>query len=263
MPFRALAASALVFAAALAGCGSEESSAPSSATATTPTEPIPTATATVPKEAPVVLALYFMREGKVGIAHRSVVSGPQVGTAALTELLKGPTASDRAAGLSSAIPAGTTLERLEIEDGRARVELSSALDEPAIAQVVYTLTVFPTVRRVQLEGEQHLRTDFEEYTPPILVESPAPGDDVSSPLRITGTANTFEATFHVEVLGVDRRVLGERFVTATSGSGTRGTFDANVTFAAITGPATLVVFERSAEDGSRINEVEIPVQIAP
>jgi hypothetical protein len=40
-------------------CGSRRP--PSSATAATPTEPIPTATATVPKEAPVVLALYFMR----------------------------------------------------------------------------------------------------------------------------------------------------------------------------------------------------------
>jgi hypothetical protein len=114
---------------------------------------------------------------------------------------------------------------------------------------------------VQLEGEQHLRSDFEELTPAVLVESPAPGEDVSSPLRIAGTANTFEATFQVEVLGAGRRVLGKRFVTATSGSGTRGTFEANVTFAAQPGPATLVVFELSAEDGSRIHEIEIPLEI--
>jgi germination protein M len=263
MPFRALAASLLVLVALLAGCGSEgEDGAPQAGpTGTGPVETMPTAT--VPEAAPAIVAVYFLRDGQVGLARRSVVTGPQVGTAALKELLKGPTASERTAGLSSAIPAGTMLERLEIEDGVARVELSSPLDEPAIAQVVYTLTVFPTVRRVQLEGEQHLRTDFEEHTPAVLVESPAPGEDVTSPLHITGTANTFEATFQVEVLGADRRVLGKRFVTATSGSGTRGTFDANVTFTATPGPATLVVFELSAEDGSRINEVEIPLQIAP
>jgi germination protein M len=259
MHFRVLGACTLaVLGLVLAGCGSEESEAPSAAPATTTVE-----TATVPEQAPAIVALYFLRDGKVGLARRSVVTGPQIGTAALEELLKGPTASDRAAGLTTQIPAGTSLERLEIEDGVARLELSNPLDESATAQVVYTLTNFPTVRRVQVEGEQHARSDFEEVTPAVLVESPAPGEEISSPLRITGTANTFEATFQVEVLGSDRRIVGKRFVTATSGSGTRGTFAANVTFKAQPGPATLVVYELSAEDGSRIHEVEIPLQVTP
>jgi germination protein M len=258
MRFRVLVASALfVLGLVLAGCGSEDSEEPSAQT-TTRAE---TTTATVPEQAPAIVALYFLRDGKVGLARRSVVTGPQIGTAALQELLKGPTPEDRKAGLTTGIPSGTSVERLAIEDGVARVELSSALDEPAVAQVVYTLTSFPTVRRVQLEGEQHVRSDFEELTPAVLVESPAPGEEVSSPLEISGTANTFEATFQVEVLGAGGRVLAKRFVTATSGSGTRGTFDANLTFAAEPGPATLVVYELSAEDGSRINEVEIPLEI--
>lgn len=257
MRFRVLVASTLVvLGLVLAGCGSEESEEEPSVQTTTRAE-----TATVPEQAPAIVALYFLRDGKVGLARRSVVTGPQIGTAALQELLKGPTPEDRTAGLTTEIPSGTNLERLAIEDGVARVELSSSLDEPAIAQVVYTLTSFPTVRRVQLEREQHVRSDFEELTPAVLVESPAPGEQVSSPLQISGTANTFEATFQVEVLGDGRRVLAKRFVTATSGSGTRGTFDANLTFAAEPGPATLVVYELSAEDGSRINEVEIPLEI--
>jgi hypothetical protein len=257
MRFRVLGASSLVvLGLVLAGCGSEESEEPSAQPTTTTVE-----TATVPEQAPAVVALYFLRDGKVGLARRSIVTGPQIGTAALKELLEGPSAADRAAGLTTDIPSGTTLERLAIEEGVARVELSSSLDEPASAQVVYTLTSFPTVRRVQLEGEQHLRSDFEELTPAVLVESPAPGEDVSSPLRIAGTANTFEATFQVEVLGARDRVVGKRFVTATSGSGTRGTFDATVEFAAQPGPATLVVYELSAEDGSRIHEVQIPLQV--
>jgi germination protein M len=257
---RALVLSSFVLAVVLAGCGSEEAEEPRAGPATETTSTT-VETATVPEEAPAIVALYFLRDGKVGLARRSIVTGPQIGTATVRELLDGPTAADEAAGLRTAVPSGTELERLTIEDGVAQVELSKALDEPAIAQVVYTLTQFPTVRRVELEGERHVRGDFEELTPAVLVESPAPGEEISSPLRIAGTANTFEATFQVEVLGAGGRVLGKRFVTATSGSGERGTFAASVTFAGQPGPATLVVYELSAEDGSRIHEVEIPLEI--
>ena len=46
-------------------------------------------------------------------------------------------------------------------------------------------------------------------------------------------------------------------MTATSGTGTRGTFD--FTTDAFDDVAALRVFELSAKDGSRINEVEIPL----
>ncbi|HYZ17998.1 MAG TPA: Gmad2 immunoglobulin-like domain-containing protein [Gaiellaceae bacterium] len=266
MRFLVVAASCCFLIVAVSACGSDEKSSPAGGTVTQPpaetTDP-PAVTGTVPEQAPTVVTLYFLRDGKLGVAAGFVPSGPRIATAAVNDLLEGPTASDRAAGLSSAIPRGTKLERLAIEDGVAEVALSSSLGEAATAQVVYTLTRFPTVRRVELEGEQHVRGDFEDVTPPILVESPAPGEEVSSPLRIKGTANTFEATFQVEVLGADRRVVGKRFVTATSGSGTRGTFDANVPFSATGGRVTLAVFELSAEDGSRIHEVRIPLQVGP
>jgi germination protein M len=266
MPSRALAASlAALLVLLLAGCGGddEESSAPGATTSTFPIDKTdPPVSVSVPEESPAVVTLYFLRDGKLGVAARGVVSGPQIGTAAMKELLKGPSSEDRSAGLTSAIPSGTTLEALTIDSGVARVEVSKALGEPAIAQVVHTLSAFPTVRRVELEGEQHVRADFEELTPAILVESPAPGEQVSSPLRLSGTANTFEATFQAEVVDAKGRVLGKRFITATSGSGTRGTFDAVLPFRlAAAGPGKLVVYELSAEDGSRINQVEIPLEL--
>jgi germination protein M len=270
MPFRALAASCLAL-LLLVGCGGEdqasEETAPGDTTPATITEPVPTAT--VPETAPAIVTVYFLRDGKVGAASRAVVAGPQIGRAAIMELLEGPATPERAAGLKTAIPAGTRLESLSIADGLAKVRLSETeLTGEIVAQVVFTLTQFPTVRKVvfgvAVDEERVGRADFEEFSPSVLVESPTLGEQVSSPLRITGTANTFEATFNVEVVDERGRVLGKRFVTATSGSGTRGTFDAEVPFKANgAGPGKLVVFEVSAEDGSRIHEVEIPLQITP
>lgn len=262
MRFRAFAASAAALAFAV-GCGGEDESPPEGRSTVPPTVEVPP-TATVPAQAPAILKVYFLRDGKVAVSSRSVVAGPAVGRAALIALLEGPTGAERAAGLTSGIPAGTKLKDLTIENAVAFVELSEPLDEAALAQVVFSLTQFSTVRAVQIEGERLFRSDFEGETPSVLVESPVPGEEVTSPLRIAGTANTFEATFNVEVLDADGNVLAERFVTATSGSGTRGTFDAEVRLRGkYQGSGELVVFELSAEDGSRTHEVRIPLEIRP
>jgi Immunoglobulin-like domain of bacterial spore germination/Sporulation and spore germination len=264
----ALAASCLLV-LALAGCGSDdEGSSPGGTTTQSPaqtTDP-PAQTSTEEEHAePIVISVYFLRDGKVGLTRRNAILGAKVGTAAVEQLLAGPTSTDRAAGLTTAIPAGTRLERLSIDAGTATADFSRELSPAAAAQVVYTLTEFPTVRRASIDGAAPLgRADLEELTPPILVEVPAPGYSVSSPLLITGTANTFEATFQVEVVDSGGKVVGKRFVTATSGSGTRGTFDAEVPFhVRERGPGKLVLFELSAEDGSRIHEVEIPLELLP
>jgi hypothetical protein len=51
-------------------------------------------------------------------------------------------------------------------------------------------------------------------------------------------------------------------VTATSGSGQRGTFAATVAYPG-SGPAVLVGYEASAEDGSPIHRVEVPISLLP
>ena len=86
-----------------------------------------------------------------------------------------------------------------------------------------------------------------------------PDETVSSPIRATGTANTFEATFQYDVVGPGGKVLATHFATATSGSGTRGTFDFTTKPFSATGDGALVVYELSAKDGSRIHEVRIPL----
>ena len=224
----------------------------------------PTTTGTLPVASHAPVAVYFVRDGKVGRVLRDVRVAKLLTTHALIELLRGPTQEDLDADLDTSIPSGTELEGHGVENGTAIVSFSEALDAVAIAQVVYTLTQFADVERVVIDGSEPLgRADLEEQTPAILVESPVPWEFLSSPLPIAGTANTFEATFQVEVVDGSGRIIGKRFVTATSGSGERGTFDASVGFR-LDGagpPYYLVLYELSAEDGSRINEVEIPLRL--
>ena len=262
---RSLAASLAVLALLAAGCGdSDEDAEPSQ-----PPAPAPTTTASETETEPplgvTTVGVYFVRDGKLGFTSRSVPLTPKIATAAIEELLGGPTDDEEAAGLASDVPPKTQLESLAISGGEARIELSNPLDELATMQVVQTLTRFDTVDRVRLAGREYASSETEEALPAILVESPAPNAVVSSPLTIRGTANTFEATFMADLRADgETKPLYSNFVTATSGSGTRGTFEERLDFTVDRErPGKLVVYERSAEDGSVVNEVEIPVTIQP
>jgi hypothetical protein len=206
--------------------------------------------------------VYWLRDGKVWPALRETPQeeGAQV---ALEELLAGPTEREEAdLEFTTAIPEGTEVESLEIDDGVAQVELSAELPEDALAQVVYTTSQWlPAGSSVEIQDRTLTRADFEDYTPPILVESPLSFEAVASPLDVTGTANTFEATFNYELTDTDGLIVDTGFVTATSGTGTRGTFDFTTKPYTVPfdGIGELIVFELSAKDGSRINLVEIPL----
>jgi hypothetical protein len=227
---------------------------------------------------------YLLRDERVAPVARTLNRTRAVAAAAVRELLAGPTRAERSAGFTTAIPRGTRLRGITIRGGTATVDLSRAFASGGgslfmrarVAQVVHTLTRFPTVRRVafRLEGRPVAtiggegvivrppvtRTDFEELAPAILVESPLPGARVGSPLELRGTSNTYEANFQVDMLGPGGRVLARRAVTATSGSGTRGTFAVTLPF--VTPARThlmLHAYENSAADGSVINSVRIPL----
>jgi hypothetical protein len=226
----------------LAGCGDDE------ATGIT--------TATLPVESTTVKA-YFLRDGKVWPVARGAGDIVELLPAsALDALFAGPTTEEEEAlGATTAISGG--MPSVRVEDGVARIQPQAAYSTEAQAQIVYTLTQFPHIDAVEIDGERYTRADFEEQTPSVLVESPLPFAEVTTPITASGTANTFEANFQYELLDADGNVVDENFVTATSGTGTRGTFE--FTSAEVDDAATLVVFEISAEDGSRIREVEIPL----
>jgi germination protein M len=264
-----------------AGCGSDEAAEPRGSTTdagptttAVQTETTVTATTTEPAETTAddttSVSVYFLRDGRVAAAHRTLPGTDAVARAALVALAAGPSEREREAGLTTSVPRNLEIERLTVTGGTARVDFPEANGCPSIAQIVYTLTQFPTVERVtgncipaSAYGAGLTRADLEEVTPQILVETPTVGEEARSPLRITGTANTFEATFMVNVTDWDGRIVAEEFVTATSGSGERGTFDVTVPFEIDRPGGSLIVFERSAEDGSQLHVVEIPLALQP
>lgn len=84
----------------------------------------------------------------------------RVATSAMQELLAGPTQGERrGSAITTAIPRGTRLIGVSIENGVATVDLTSQFQtgggseslQLRLAQVVYTLTQFPTVHGVRFE----------------------------------------------------------------------------------------------------------------
>ena len=230
-----------------AGCGGGTASVEQTPGTTSPP---PTTTAATTAAQPLSLELFFLApDGQLVAASRNVEQTRAPGAAALHQLMS------PANGTTTQVPDGL---QLTIEKGRAQVT-GATLDKPALAQIVYSLTSFPTVQSVN--GKT--RADVEDFAPAILVEHPAPHEAVTSPLRVTGSANTFEATFNYRLEDAQGHELAKDFVTATSGSGTRGTFDFTVPFVVDSAQdGTLVVFELSAEDSS-IHERDIPLRLVP
>jgi hypothetical protein len=240
----------------LSGCGGNGSTT----TAATETTETTTTTETTPEET-TKLRVYFLLNGKVQPVAREVPKTQAVARAALDELVTGLSATESDLGLTSNVSAD--ISAIAIERGVAKPQGLIDLSRTGLAQIVYTLTQFPTVKQVEIGGKRYTRKSFEDETPAILVESPLPFETVGNPLRAKGTANTFEANFEYEVVEPEGRIVDSHFVTATSGSGQRGTFEFMSRPYEISreGLGALIVLERSAKDGSRIHLVEIPVQM--
>ena len=80
------------------------------------------------------------------------------------------------------------------------------------------------------------------------------------PLAVSGTANVFEATVSLELLDQDGTILWEGFTTATCGTGCRGDFSVEIPYEVAEAQlGTLVAWETSMEDGSRLYERRHPV----
>ncbi|MEV5766883.1 Gmad2 immunoglobulin-like domain-containing protein [Micromonospora sp. NPDC052213] len=250
------------------------SAPPPSSTAAPPTagpvrSPTPAATAAAPTRAQTVtVELWYVRDGRLAPTRRTRPATVATSRLALTELAAGPTPAEAATGLTTLLPAGGEVTR--IADGVATVAPAPAGgDAPTRrlreAQVVYTLTQFPTVERVRLAaGPPVGRADYADLLPPVVVTGPTIGARVGSPVTVTGSADVFEATVTVRVLDAAGRTVATTFTTATCGTGCRGDFRVTVAYRVQREqPGTIEAYEVSAADGTRRHVVAVPVTLTP
>jgi hypothetical protein len=172
----------------------------------------------------------------------------------------------------------STMFDISLNHGVAIVDLPSsywdALDgltkQLRWGQVVYTLTQFPTISKVQLKENGQARIEplgrayFAKLLPPIVVTSPVIGQRVSNPVTVSGTADVFEATVSMRILDLNGQEIATRFTTATCGSGCRGSFSLAVPYRVAREQNGLIeIYEVSPKDGSRNAVVRIPVILTP
>lgn len=232
------------------------------------------------------LRLYFLVDGQIAATTRTIDAGKTPAAAALRALFDGPAVNELAIGLRTALPAGLSTEQpLSLDSTSKTITVSlpsiftsdsADVEARRTAQIVYTLTQFPTVESVSfvVDGKPYqpldgagqrvnhavTRADYEKLVPAILVESVTAGN----PLHVEGSANVFEAQFSYVLYDANNHRIASGPITATSGTGTRGTFAADISYdvkASQTG--TFVAYEQSAKDGSTINLVAVLVPLAP
>lgn len=255
----------------------------------------PTATATprptpTPSGTTIVRAYFFLGSftGSGGLVPvlREVPATKAVATTAMRQLLAGPLEKELGArpAMYTAIPDGTRLLGLSIDNGLATVNLSREFESGGgtasmsgrLAQVVFTLTQFSSVHtvRFELDGEPVTsfggeglildhpvgRADYREQLPAIFVDRPAWGAAIGNPGTVSGLANVFEATFRVQLLDAKDGILVDRQVMASCGTGCWGTFKVQLAYEVAKAQwGTLRVFDLSARDGTEENVTEYPV----
>jgi sporulation and spore germination protein/immunoglobulin-like protein involved in spore germination len=262
-----------------------------------------------PAPATTIVRAYFLLEDPFGGGEvvneptlvpvlRTVPESPATATAAMKALLAGPSAKERAAfpHIGTLIPAGSKLLGIEISRGLATVDLSAKFASLShddmwdggafslrgrLAQVVYTLTQFTTVNRVNfklegkpvkvftsdevvLNGPVTRATYRNRYLPPIFVDRPAWGAALPNPGRVSGLANVDEAQFRMAVLDRKGKSLVDVPVVASCGTGCWGQFGVNLRYTvSIAQWGTLRVWDISEHSGRPVAVREYPVYLRP
>jgi hypothetical protein len=245
--------------------------------------PAPTASPAVAGPGPVAsrtddltIEVWFVRAGRLAPTRRIRPRTVATSRLTVTELLAGPSAAEAAAGLTTAVAGGATIEVVGIRDGIETVAVNAAFTAgpgaPARlrrAQVVYSLTQFPTVTKVAFRSGGAAadrpvgRDGYADLLPPIVVTAPASGEPVSNPVSVTGSADVPGATVNVRLLDRTGREITTAFTAAGCGSGCRGDYRVTVSYRlADEQPGTVEVYAISPGDGSRTHVVTVAVTLA-
>lgn len=217
------------------GSGTEVSGTPGSAAAGTPTAAptgpaigVVSASTSAAAETPATITIetWLTRGERILLTHRTRPATIATSRLALTELIAGPSGVESASGVGNAIPRDITFT-VTVSGGVATVDLSGWFYDasPARArlrqaQVVYTLTQFPTIWRVgfQKDGQATAapvgRADYADLLPPIVVTGPVIGQRLSSPITVTGNAATYEASVYLRLLDATGKEIARTYTMA-------------------------------------------------
>ena len=246
--------------------------------------PAPSTTPTATPAATTTLSLYFLRGEKLGVAERQVPPRPSRRRPRSRPCCAGPSATEKAAGLTSAVPSGTRLLGLSIDGTTARVDLSARVrhrrrqpldagarragrlhadpvpDDPTPSTSCSTEPLVETLggEGLILDAGQ-TRADWRSFEPAIFVERPGVGAVLSSPFVLQGTASVFEGSFAARLVDAGGASIASATCRRRAARPGRGRFRETIPFQTTAPSGTLVVYSQSMEDGSRQNEVRIPV----
>ncbi|MEW6183874.1 MAG: Gmad2 immunoglobulin-like domain-containing protein [Bacillota bacterium] len=271
---------------AFAGCSGANREEPKKAPQKT-AQPKP-AEKTKPPEKTAV-AVYYLKATTSDIhLVREVHEVPrttQTAGAALEELIAGTPLTK---GAYRVLPADTKILGIAVKNGLATVDFSKEVlranvgasgEALGIQSIVNTLTEFPSIEKVafRVEGKldesakqwwghvglygQPFTRDLSNVDEPVIwVYRPQPGQKITSPITITGSARVFEAAVSARLLSESGDVISRAYGMATAGAPERGEFTIKMDFSAPqTDKGRLEVFWASPKDGSPLDVVRIPV----
>ncbi len=230
-----------------------------------------------------VYQVWLERGGKLWLTKRVQPQTVAPARAAMQSLLAGPTVAEADAGVESHVPDGTGLLGLSVANGTATVDLSSPVGGgggPAsvrmrLAQVTYTLTQFASIDRVVLQVNGRTvstltgdgvavprpmtRASFAGLMPPILVWNPAIGTHLADAVRVTGTADVFEASVHIRIVNQKGAVIARANVLASCGTGCRGGYTVLVPYDVTATQLGVIIVSDDDTDGNGVPQHQVRV----
>lgn len=119
---------------------------------------------------------------------------------------------------------------------------------------IQTANIFTVERLEEESAAVQTSNEFLEVT------APFPYQNIQNPVTVAGRSNFFEANTRIRITDANSNVLADTFATAEGWMDRLYPFEASVEYSA---PATasgyVEVFEESAQDGSEIRKIVIPV----
>jgi Sporulation and spore germination len=229
-----------------------------------------------------IVGVWFIRKGKLFEVRRDIPFRQSLAADALHALLAGPTAAERADGVTSAVPPDTHLLGVTRRAGVATVDMSAELGQGTsvaagrllLAQLVYTAAQAPPIHSVHLEldnvpvaalpgsgllvAPRLTRARYRELVPRVEIAQPSMGATVFSPLHVSGYGRP-GSTMRVTVVDDGGHILGRRNVPVAGASRDplQGSFAADVTVALPSRAGDGTIIAADSAGGS----ARIPVQV--